>query len=399
MTRIGFAYNQKPGSDAATAAVDSDDEPPSTRRDERSRNFNSVLSTPFAANGGGTGLVAPPRSAPATAIVDAYAEWDSVETIDAVANALSACGAVIRLEATPDFPERLRASDVDIVFNIAEGLHGPNRESHVPAICEFFGVPYSGSDPFTLSLCLHKARAKQMLAAHGVATAGFVLVESEDALATLATAGHLPPLRYPLFLKPVQEGSSKGITERNFVRNGDELADRGRELLRTYHQPVLVEEYLPGAEFTCGVLGNGDRAHALPLVAMQFETLPADALPIYGFEAKWMWDTRARPLNIFECPARIPDDLHRAIETVALRAYHALGCRDWSRVDIRLDATGAPHVIEINPLPGILPDPAENSCLPKAARAAGLSYDELIRSCLVHAAERQGVALHHRGAS
>ncbi len=395
MTRIGFAYNQKPESDPATDAVEADDEPPSTRRDESSRNFNSVPSTPFAANGGGTGLVAPPHAVPTTPLADAYAEWDSAETIDAVARALSAYGTVIRLEATLDFPERLRAADVDIVFNIAEGLHGPNREAHVPAICEFYGVPYSGSDPFTLSLCLHKARTKQMLAASGVPTPGFLLVETLAQLAEVA-AGHLRALRYPLFLKPVQEGSSKGITERNFVRDGDELTACGAELLRVYDQPVLVEEYLPGAEFTCGVLGNGDRARALPLVAMRFDTLPDGALPIYGFEAKWVWDTRERPLDIFECPARVPDPVRGAVESVALRAYHALGCRDWSRIDVRLDTAGTPHVIEINPLPGILPDPAENSCLPKAARAAGLSYDELIQSCLVHAAERQGVALQRR---
>lgn len=399
MTRIGFAYNQKPLSDPATDAVDADDEPPSTRRDESSRNFNSVPSTPFAANGGGTGLVAPPRAVPAPPVSDAYAEWDSVETIDAVANALAAYGTVIRLEATPDFPERLRASNVDIVFNIAEGLHGPNREAHVPAICEFYGVPYSGSDPFTLSLCLHKARTKQLLAASGVPTARFRLVEAEADLTALAADPQTQGLRFPLFVKPVQEGSSKGITERNFVRGPDELVARGSELLRLYDQPVLVEEYLPGAEFTCGVLGNGRGARVLPLVGMRFDTLPNGALPVYGFEAKWVWDTREHPLEIFECPARIPDDLRAAVEAVALRAYHTLGCRDWSRIDVRLDAAGAPNIIEINPLPGILPDPADNSCLPKAARAAGLSYDELIQACLVHAAERQGVALQHRSVS
>jgi len=398
MTRIGFAYNQKPESDPATDAVDADDEPPSTRRDESSRNFNSVPSSRFAANGGGTGLVAPPRAAPTAPVADAYAEWDSAETIDAVANALSAYGTVIRLEATADFPERLRASGVDIVFNIAEGLHGQNREAHVPAICEFFGLPYSGSDPLTLSLCLHKARAKQMLAASGVSTAGFVLVETEKELAALAAEDERRTLRYPYFLKPVQEGSSKGITEQNFVRDGSELLTRGRELLRHYRQPVIVEEYLPGAEFTCGVLGNGPSARVLPPVAIRFDTLPAGALPVYGFEAKWVWDTRDHPLEIFECPARIPEDLRAAIEAVTLRAYHALGCRDWSRIDVRLDAAGAPNIIEINPLPGILPDPAENSCLPKAARAAGLSYDELIQACLVHAAERQGVPLQRRSA-
>src|SRR3954470_18872430 len=145
MTRIGFAYNQKPDSTVGLPRVTTiesraDEEPPS--------------------------------------IDDAFAEWDSATTIDAVAAALSAYGTVIRLEATPDFPQRLRAERPDIVFNIAEGLHGTNREAHVPAICEFFDVPYSGSDPFTLSLCLHKARTKEVLSVNGIPNAPFALIES-----------------------------------------------------------------------------------------------------------------------------------------------------------------------------------------------------------------------------
>jgi D-alanine-D-alanine ligase len=330
---------------------------------------------------------------------DAYAEWDSPETIDAVAAALAAYGEVIRLEATDEFPQRLRDARPDIVFNIAEGLHGPNREAHVPAICEFYGIPYSGSDPFTLSLCLHKGRTKQMLAASGVATAHFVLVETEAELAALAGGRHrhgaASDLRIPLFLKPVQEGSSKGITERNFVRDAGQLMARGRELLTLYSQPVIVEEFLPGAEFTCGVLGNGGGARVLPLVGIRFDTLPGGAVPIYGFEAKWLWDTPENPLEIFECPARIPESLRGEIERVVLRTYDALGCRDWSRVDVRLDDDGRVNVVEVNPLPGFLPDPADNSCLPKAARAAGLDYDALIGACLQAAAARCGVPLEH----
>jgi D-alanine-D-alanine ligase len=156
---------------------------------------------------------------------------------------------------------------------------------------------------------------------------------------------------------------------------------------------VLVERFLPGAEFTCGVLGNGERARVLPLVGMNFDSLPAGALPIYGFEAKWLWDRPENPLEIFSCPARVPAALRAEIENVVLRAYGVLGCRDWSRVDVRLDAAGRANVVEVNPLPGILPDPADNSCLPKAARAAGLDYDALIGACLEAAAARQGVRL------
>jgi D-alanine-D-alanine ligase len=317
-----------------------------------------------------------------------YAEWDSPETVAAVERALSALGDVVRLEATPEFPQRLREARPDIVFNMAEGFTGQNREAHVPAICEFYGIPYSGSDPFTLSLALNKARAKQMLDHYDIPTAPFALVESLSEARAVKKAGLL---KYPIFAKPVQEGSSKGITERNYIRAGDELLPCVAELLDSYEQPVLLEEFLPGAEFTCGVIGNGREARVLPIVGIRFDALPEGALPIYGFEAKWVWDRPERPLQMFECPARVDDELRARIERVTLRAYHALGCRDWSRIDVRLDAEGVPNIVELNPLPGILPNPEDNSCLPKAAAAAGIGYDELIQSCLLAAAKRQGV--------
>jgi D-alanine-D-alanine ligase len=201
-------------------------------------------------------------------------------------------------------------------------------------------------------------------------------------------------LRLPLFVKPVHEGSSKGITERNFCRTIVELESQISFLLETYDQPVIVEEFLPGDEFTCAVLGNGDEARLLPLVGMRFDALPDGAMPIYGFEAKWLWDRPENPLEIFECPARISEGLRFEIEKVVLATYRVLGCRDWSRIDVRLDTAGRPNVVEVNPLPGILPNPEDNSCFPKAARAAGIGYDELIQSCALLAAQRQDVALH-----
>ena len=370
MTRIGFAYNQKPDSSAASPAAEStraDEEPPSS--------------------GGNVATLAAP--APSALADDEFAEWDSPATIDAVARALALHGEVIRLEATDDFPERLRDARPDIVFNIAEGLRGPNREAHVPAICEFYGVPYSGSDPFTLALCLDKARTKEILRARGVPTADWWLVSSGEELDALVASAPATPL----FAKPVHEGSSKGITERNYIADAIDLEPVVAELLERYEQPVIIERYLPGAEFTCGVIGNGANARVLPIVGMDFGALPEGALPIYGFEAKWIWDRPEEPLEIFSCPAPVSDALRAEIEDVVLRAYRGLGCRDWSRVDVRLDANGRANIVEVNPLPGILPDAADNSCLPKAARAAGLSYDDLIGACLIAAATRQGVHL------
>jgi D-alanine-D-alanine ligase len=373
MTVIGLAYNQKPEPSELASPVgegDRQEDGELARPDEEppSRIFGLSIEQLIAR--------------------DEFAEWDAPATIAAVESALTRLGKVVRLEATEEFPERLRQTRPDIVFNIAEGFRGVNREAHVPAICEFFGIPYSGSDPFTLTLCLDKAKTKETLAFHGIPTPHFAVVEK---LADIEP--RTASLKLPLFVKPLHEGSSKGITDNNLCWDRKQLRSQTDFLLRNYDQPVLVEEYLPGKEFTCAVLGNGDEATVLPIVGMNFESLPKGALPIYGFDAKFVWDRPEKPLEIFQCPARITKELQASIERVTLDAFRVLGCRDWARIDVRLDAAGRPNVLEVNPLPGILPDPAENSCLPKAARAAGIGYDELIQGCLKSAAARQGVDL------
>lgn len=375
MALIGLAYNQKPeptelASPSSEGTRQEDGELPHPDEEPPSKILGLSIAELIAR--------------------DEFAEWDSAATIAAVELALSRLGTVIRLEAKEDFPERLRRLRPDIVFNIAEGFHGVNREAHVPAICEFYGIPYSGSDPFTLTLCLDKARTKETLTYHGIPTPKFAVVEKIEDLK--AVVGKLP---FPLFVKPLHEGSSKGITDRNLCWDRAHLFKQTDFLLESYRQPVLVEEYLPGKEFTCAVLGNGEEATVLPIVGMNFETLPKGALPIYGFDAKFVWDRPENPLDIFQCPARITRELQASIERVTLDAFRVTGCRDWARIDVRLDASGRPNVLEVNPLPGILPDPADNSCLPKAARAAGIGYEELIQSCLKYAAARQRVDLDH----
>jgi D-alanine-D-alanine ligase len=324
---------------------------------------------------------------------DLYAEWDEPDTIKAIERALGALGEVIRLEANESFPERLRAERPDFVFNVAEGLYGPNREGHIPAICEFYGIPCHASDPLSLSLTLHKGRAKEILSVYGIPTAPFVLVESRAE----ARRVRLP---FPVFAKPALEGSGKGISVRNLCHNRAELAALTGDLVKAYHQPVLVEAYLPGPEFTVAVIGNGDEARCLPLVGLRFDGLPDGAVPIYGYEAKWLWDTIEDPLDIFECPAGIPEDFAEEVRSVSLAAYRALGCRDWCRVDVRCTAEGQPMVVELNPLPGILPNPRDNSCFPKAARAAGMSYDQLIQTVAEIAWRRiSGRSLRRRAAA
>lgn len=315
---------------------------------------------------------------------DKYAEWDTEETVNAVRDALAERYRVLMIDANEDAYNKLVLYRPDFVFNIAEGLHGVSRESQIPAILEMLQIPYLGSDPLTLGICLDKSRAKEILSHYGIPTAGFRVIRSMDDFDDVR-------VKFPAIVKPLHEGSSKGIYNSSVVRNVDELASEVRIVLETYHEPAMVEDFLPGREFTVALLGNGKEVQVLPLVEIKFDALPAGVNPIYSYEAKWIWDQRDTPLDVFECPARVEDVLRGEIERICKEAYRVLNCRDWSRIDVRLDAYGKPHILEINPLPGILPNPEDNSCFPKAARAAGMSYNQLINTVLDIAMKRNGL--------
>ncbi len=312
------------------------------------------------------------------------AEWDDAETIEAVQSALQERHEIIRIEADENLYEGLRRSCPDIVFNMAEGKAGPCREGQVPSILEYLHIPYTASDPLTLNLCLDKARTKEVLAFHDLPTARFRVV-SEKVFS-------FNSLHYPLMVKPLYEGSSIGIVNGSLVRTRQEMKERVCWLLENYREPALVEEYLPGREFTVAILGNGSEARTLPIVEIRFDSLPRGVNPIYSYEAKWIWDDSSNPLQIFDCPARLSPELQMEIERICLAAYRVMRCRDWCRVDVRLDAESRPYIIELNPLPGILPRPESNSCFPKAARAAGLTYNQLINTVLDTACKRYGLA-------
>ncbi len=316
---------------------------------------------------------------------DLFAEWDDQETIEAVRAALARRHHVTLIEGNEDAFENFRTLRPDIVFNMAEGIHGSSRESQIPAMLEMLRIPYTGSDPLTLALCLDKSRAKEILQFHGIPTAPFAVVEDSKRM------HGLPP--FPLIVKPLYEGSSKGIVNDALVRSPKQLREQVSRILTQYQQPALVEKFLPGREFTVALLGNGPAVQVLPIVEIQLEQLPGDMNPIYSYEAKWIWDTVERPMKIFTCPAKVSVALRKKIEAISQKAFQALRCRDWCRIDIRLDEFGEPHVLELNPLPGILPNPDANSCLPKAARTAGFSYEKLIHRVLEIACRRIGLAL------
>ena len=316
--------------------------------------------------------------------VDTFAEWDSWDTIDAVKSALEIFHNVSLVEADLSSFEILKSLDPDIVFNIAEGFFGESREAQIPAILDMLQIPYTGSDPLTLATCLDKARTKEILSYYAIPTAPFLIANEIDQIKNLK-------LTFPLFVKPVWEGSSKGIFSSSFVSNTKELSKQVERIITEYSQPALIEEFLSGREFTVAILGNGDEAEVLPIVEIEYKDFPEGFIPIYSYEAKWIIDTKENPLDVFSCPANLSPVLETKIRQVALNAYKTLRCRDWSRIDIRLNADNIPNIIEINPLPGILPDPKENSCFPKAARTAGLSYDEMLNKVLFAAAKRNNL--------
>jgi len=315
--------------------------------------------------------------------LDYFAECDSDETIRAVRDALALRHEVVPIESDDDAFLNLKAARPDLVFNIAERLVGPNRESHIPTICEILGLPYTGSDPLTLGICLDKSRAKEILSYHGVANPGFRVVEP-----SCPVPEDIP---LPAIVKPLYEGSSKGIKDSSVVDTRPDLVARADEVRRLYKQPVIIERFLAGTEFTVGVLGNDPDYEVLPIVEIDHSLLPEGARPIYSYEAKWIWDTPDKPLEIFKCPASIPEALRASIEDLVRRTCRVLRIKDWCRIDVRLGADGAPNILEVNPLPGILPNPEDNSCLPKAARTAGYSYTDLILRVADEAIARHGL--------
>ncbi|MBN1542938.1 D-alanine--D-alanine ligase [candidate division KSB1 bacterium] len=318
---------------------------------------------------------------------DFFAEGDSPETIAAVLDALQQQGhQTIGVEADEHAAEALRRNRPDLVFNMAEGLYGDFRESYIPMLCERLALPYTGSDPLTLALCLNKARTKEILRYYLLPTADFRMIQHTSQIDSLDLEG-------PVIIKPLAEGSSKGIFNDSVVFDPIEARQRIAEKLKIYRQPVIVEKFLGGREFTAAVWGNGPEVTVLPLVEICYHQLPMGAQPIYSYEAKWIWDTPNRPLEIFHCPAPIDEGLAGRIESVVLNTYRVLGLRDWSRIDIRLDENDIPNVLEVNPLPGILPRLEDNSCFPKAARAAGYSYSGMLQKIIAIAARRHGISL------
>jgi D-alanine-D-alanine ligase len=304
---------------------------------------------------------------------DEEAEYDSPKTLQAIREAIASYGHdVVDLEATPDLPLQLASTPVDVVFNIAEGFKGRSRESQVPSLLELLDIPYTGSDPAALSVSLDKALAKRMVRTHGILT--------PDYLVLLTGKERIPrELGFPLLVKPVAEGTSKGVTRKSIVKDENELREVAREMIAKYRQPALAEQYIAGREFTVGLLGER-RPRVLPPMEIVF--LDAnDPTPIYSFDMKQDWSKAIR----YEVPAKLSERELDRLERAARETFAALGCRDVARVDFRIDAEGRIFFIECNPLPGLTPDWSD---LVLIAQAAGIEHRALIGEILSFAIRR-----------
>jgi D-alanine-D-alanine ligase len=291
------------------------------------------------------------------------AEFDAIETIDAIDDVLSDMGyEVCRIGNVQALLTKLVAGERwDAVFNFCEGIRGSAREAQVPSILDVYGIPYVFSDPLTMAVTLEKSTAKRIVRDHGVATADFALIEKPADIAKV----NLP---FPLFLKPVAEGSGKGVNARSKVDDKKALSAVARDLLRKFKQPVLVETFLPGREFTVGITGTGEDARVLGST----EIVPKAGWvgDGYGFENKDTgWEERVEIVRASHLPQA------KAAGAVALAAWRALRCRDGGRIDIRCDAQGKPHFIEVNPIAGLRPN---HSDLCFIAEYEGVSYAQLL---------------------
>ena len=298
-----------------------------------------------------------------------FAELDGRDVLQAVCEALATLGSVRVWNTTTMGPAEIaRERPPDLIFNLAEGLAGSGREAQAPALFEWLQWPYVGSDPVTLAIAHDKWHTKRILVADGISTPAARLVQRPlDA--------DLIDLRYPLIVKPVAEGSGKGIHEDDVVLSPAALRAAARRKLARYQQPVIVEEFLPGRELTVAVIGNTGAWEVLPLVEVNFPALGAGSHRVYGYEAKW---ARPTPEDLL-CPAPVPDALRKDVEALAMVTCDALRIRDWARVDVRLGADDRPYVLDVNPLPGIMPGVEDISCFTRSAFAAGMTYEGMIR--------------------
>lgn len=306
---------------------------------------------------------------------DANAEFDAKSTIAVITKALEKGGnKVVKIGNVNNLLEKISHLSVDIVFNISEGLYGRNRESQVPILLEMKGVPFVGSDGLTLGATLDKVIAKKIFLAEGIPTPRFMEAKDTQSL------DNLDHLKFPLIVKPRYEGSSKGLSDQSRVENKTDLKKQVEFIVENYHQPALIEEFISGFEYTVAIVGN-DPPEVLPPVQIKIDGR-------FKLDDKFYTFARIKSNRLeYVCPENMPKELKEKIYDLALRSYLALECRDFGRVDFRVDNSGKPYVLELNPLPSL----SSEDVFMTIAKRMGVSYDSLINRILNYALERHGL--------
>lgn len=307
---------------------------------------------------------------------DANAEFDHPSTIDVIAKAIEANGFKIkRIGNVSSLLGKINSlGGIDIVFNISEGLTGRNRESQVPILLEMAGIPFVGADALTLGLTLDKVMAKKIFIADKIPTPRFFEVGS---VGELVNTDHC---KFPLIVKPRFEGSSKGLSENSRVENKEGLRKQVEYIVNTYKQPALIEEFISGQEFTVAIVGN-DPPEAMPVVQIKIDGRLKLNDKFYTFAR--ITSNRLE----YICPAKISPELKKRLEELAVKTYRAVECRDFGRVDFRVDNEGNPYVLEINPLPSL----STEDVFKLVAEAVGSSYEEIIGKILKSALIRENL--------
>jgi D-alanine-D-alanine ligase len=299
---------------------------------------------------------------------DKFNDMDSRATIEKIRLALAGEHEIDVIEADVDAYRKLRRGNYDLVFNFSAGIEGGNRELYFPAILEMLEIPFTGSDSLTMGICFNKVVAKKILLYHGIPTPAFVATDS-----CVQGGFNFRFASFPWIVKPSHEGSSIGVTSASIVFDVSSATARIANISRIYRQPALVEQFIAGREFTVGIIGNA-RPEVLPIVEIKNDT---------SENGYWVWDKGGNSNNYFERP-ELPSSVERSIKRVGLGAFDALGCRDWARIDVRLDLENKPYVIEVNGVAGL----SDRSALPFAAEQAEVSFELLMKKIVGAAIER-----------
>ncbi len=311
-------------------------------------------------------------------------EYDPPHTIEMIKHGIESSGhEYIFIEADENFLESVKKVKPDIVFNRAEGIRGESRESHIPAILEMLGIPYVGANVLSTAVCLNKGWTKKFLAFHNILTPQFHILSNVRQVNNLE-------FKYPIILKPNEEGSSVGINEDNVVIEKKHLVKKLGAMLKEYNQPILAEQFIQGREFSVGVLdGLGSKPEVLAILEIDFSKFPAEVAGVFGQKAKTIYEG----LDHYVCPAKIPKDLKKKIERVSIEICRLLEIPDFARIDFRMDDDENLYFLEINPLPGMDfdPDNQDISFFPYMAMKSGYTYDQLIQKLIDSAARRYGL--------